>query len=826
MEVKKKKLIDNNKCIESCENHSTYKYEYNGCCYQNCTNGYFFNNITLVNECKCELEKCFTCPPVALNKNLCTKCNNDYYPKENDPLNLGDYFNCYKKPQGFYLDLNDSLYKKCFNTCKTCNISGSNLTHNCFECNQDYPFAIKFNNYNNCYLNCSFYYYFDNEQQFHCTSNFSCPEEFPILKKDKNECIKYDIKHIMDEIPQFINTNNETGEISKEEEIQYYDSVLEKIESGFTSENYDTSNLDNGEEEIITTEKMTITFTTTQNQKNNSENNMTTLNLGECEIKLRKYYNLSNNETLYIKKIDIIQEGMKIPKVEYDIYCKLSGKSLQKLNLSICENTKISLSVPIQIPESESLDKLNASSGYYNDICYSSTSDSGTDISLKDRKKEFVENNKTICQDDCKFYDYNHSIQKANCSCEVKESSTSFNDMNINKEKLYENFGESKKEVSNLGITSCNVLGSKENIESNTGFFLLIVIIAIFIIIFIIFCSRGYDSLENTIDEVINKKFKKETKNKKSNNRIKTSLISQTNQMPRKRANTGIKSRNKKNNTKKLDSSSKISVKKRPTQINVINQQNNIKNVFHNTSNKNKKSETGDSKPDTDYEFNWLQYKEAIRYDKRVFCDYYGSLLRSKQLIIFTFCSFNDYNSGIVKKFVFFLSFALHYTTNALFFDESTFHQIYEDEGKFNFEYQIPKILYSAISSTLVLRLILRFLVLTDKDILEVKKQKNRENALKKKEEKLKCMKIKFSIFFILIFILLVAFWYYLTCFNAIYKNTQVYLIENTFISFGFSLSYPFIINIFPSMMRMISLHSDNKDQDFLYKLSKIIQII
>ena len=115
---------------------------------------------------------------------------------------------------------------------------------------------------------------------------------------------------------------------------------------------------------------------------------------------------------------------------------------------------------------------------------------------------------------------------------------------------------------------------------------------------------------------------------------------------------------------------------------------------------------------------------------------------------------------------------------------------------------------------------------MTDKDILEVKKQKNRENALKRKEEKLKCMKIKFSIFFILIFILLVAFWYYLTCFNAIYKNTQVYLIENTFISFGFSLSYPFIINIFPSMMRMISLHSDNKDQDFLYKLSKIIQII
>ena len=57
--------------------------------------------------------------------------------------------------------------------------------------------------------------------------------------------------------------------------------------------------------------------------------------IGECEILLRKYYNLTNNETLYMKKLDIIQEGLKIPKVEYDVYCKLNGTNLIKLNLSI-----------------------------------------------------------------------------------------------------------------------------------------------------------------------------------------------------------------------------------------------------------------------------------------------------------------------------------------------------------------------------------------------------------------------------------------------------------------------------------------------------------
>ena len=238
------------------------------------------------------------------------------------------------------------------------------------------------------------------------------------------------------------------------------------------------------------------------------------------------------------------------------------------------------------------------------------------------------------------------------------------------------------------------------------------------------------------------------------------------------------------------------------------------------------KPETCNLNPDTDYELNWLIYEQAIKYDKRSNCEYYGSLIKGKQLFIFTFCSFNDYNSGVIKKFMFFLSFALNYNTNALFFDESTMHQIYEDEGKFNFTYQISKIIFSAIISTLILRLILQFLVLTDKDILEVKYQQTKDKALNMKIIKLKCMKIKFTIFFVLNFILLGLFWHYLTCFNAVYKNTQTYLIENTFISFGFSLIYPFIINIFPTLIRMSSIRSSNKDQMHLYKMSQIIQVM
>ena len=53
--------------------------------------------------------KCLLCPNVSLNKNLCTKCNTNYCPKEYDPSNIGEYINCYKDLEGYYLDNN--LYK-------------------------------------------------------------------------------------------------------------------------------------------------------------------------------------------------------------------------------------------------------------------------------------------------------------------------------------------------------------------------------------------------------------------------------------------------------------------------------------------------------------------------------------------------------------------------------------------------------------------------------------------------------------------------------------------------------------------------------------------
>ena len=223
---------------------------------------------------------------------------------------------------------------------------------------------------------------------------------------------------------------------------------------------------------------------------------------------------------------------------------------------------------------------------------------------------------------------------------------------------------------------------------------------------------------------------------------------------------------------------------------------------------------------------NWLSYEETLKYDKRSSCEYYTSLLRVKQLFIFTFCSFNDYNSGIIKKFIFFLSFAIHYTISALFFDDNNMNQIYEDKGKYNISYQMPRIILSVLASNVFLRVMLESLILTDRSVLYVKQQSTRQLAEIAKEKILKRVNIKFAIFFILNFILLILFWFYLVSFNGTYENTQIYLIENTFIGFAFSLAYPFFWNIIPAALRMLALGTIKPENGCLYMASKICQII
>ena len=161
-----------------------------------------------------------------------------------------------------------------------------------------------------------------------------------------------------------------------------------------------------------------------------------------------------------------------------------------------------------------------------------------------------------------------------------------------------------------------------------------------------------------------------------------------------------------------------------------------------------------------------------------------------------------------------------------MFFNDDKIHKIYEDHGTFDILYQLPQIIYSYLISY-IFDFLLNLLALSEDDIIEFKKIEKIVNINKKVKELKNRLNIKFYLYFIISMLFLLCFWYYLSIFCAVYRNTQYHLIKDTVISFGLSLVTPLGLYLLPGIFRIPSL-TDKKiknDYLYLYKFSQILQM-
>ena len=225
-----------------------------------------------------------------------------------------------------------------------------------------------------------------------------------------------------------------------------------------------------------------------------------------------------------------------------------------------------------------------------------------------------------------------------------------------------------------------------------------------------------------------------------------------------------------------------------------------------------------------DFEIFSLNYEEAILLDNKNYLQYYICLLKYNHPIMLSFAPNVDYNSRIIKIFLFFFLFDLCLNINVLFFNDDTINRIYEDNGKYNFSYQIPQILYSALISKFIDSLI-KYLALSRDDIVDLKREKMKKDFDKGFVPKLiRKLKIKFISFFIITFIVIVFFLYYITCFCGVYSNTQKHFIIDSVISFFITLTLPFVTYLIPGLFRFLTLREENFSRALLYKLSSFLR--
>ncbi len=141
--------INHKECIDSC-NNIRFNFEYYSINYEE----YPENTIISPNNDKI-YENNF-CIYFYINKDLCPQ------------------------KEGYYLDLNDGIYKKCYKTCKYCTGPGNETNNNCNECADGFMFLNELGYKNNCQQLCQYYFYIDELINYNCPESMACPEKIEI----------------------------------------------------------------------------------------------------------------------------------------------------------------------------------------------------------------------------------------------------------------------------------------------------------------------------------------------------------------------------------------------------------------------------------------------------------------------------------------------------------------------------------------------------------------------------------------------------------------------------------------------------------------------
>ena len=617
---------------------------------------------------------------------------------------------------------------------------------------------------------------------------------------------------------QFLNKSCITDVLTEENQINNINNIKRAIEDHSIDFLLDNITY-NGNDIVIEEKNMKYHILSSWNQNNNE--NISSIDLGNCENILKEKYNITPDIPLVIFKLDMDIEGYQAPIVEYEIYNPITK---EQLILKHCKNEQIKVSIPVSIDENE-IYKYNPNSEFYNDICSTYTTSYKTDITLKDRNKEFLNKNMTLCESDCFYSSYNKILKKVECNCAVKYRIKNVYEIQIDKEKLIARLNI--KNLINIKVLKCyKKLFTKNGFLYNIGSYIFLSIILIYIVCLVYLILKDYSLLKSEIKDYftilqnnkdINNIENKNIKNKKYSLKTGTSIDVLNNKNIKKEFLYLPPVFNKLfNNNSKLNMFAKIEV--------YNNRRNRNRNSIQVASSSLKKIIKKNKKNIilTEFELNGCSYNKALLCDKRIFCHYFFSLLKLKHLLLFAVIPSKDCNSKAIKICIFLFTFALFFADNAIFMNEETIHNIYKNHGTLDIIYQIPQIIYSNIISFIIDKII-RFLSLSQDDAIEEKIKIKREKKNKNFLKFFRKLFIKYIFFFIISFIFLFFFWFYISCFCFVYKNTQIYLIKDTLFSFGLSLIFPIFFYLLSSVFRIYSLK--NRNRNIFYILSKLLML-
>ena len=246
----------------------------------------------------------------------------------------------------FYSKVNKVSFKLCNEKCENCYYLGTSNNPKCFSCTNNTGVDASGNCLGDNTTECQKYYIEKETNRKICVSmKENCPLNYPFYNETSNEC--------MEKI-SFVNLlqlNLSIYNLYEEKEIIYNLFVNTVIETYTGNDNL-----------IISTQDSNIfQLTNSLNELNTKDgiisNNksLSIIDLGDCGAELKRTNNLTEDTTLIIFKLEKAGEVASKRNIQYEVYNPITKI---KMNLSVCDDEKIGLYIPVPLSgEKEELNK-------------------------------------------------------------------------------------------------------------------------------------------------------------------------------------------------------------------------------------------------------------------------------------------------------------------------------------------------------------------------------------------------------------------------------------------------------------------------------------
>ena len=529
----------------------------------------------------------------------------------------------------------------------------------------------------------------------------------------------------------------------------------------------------------------------------------------------------------------------------------------------------------------QGIDVFNPNDNFFNDICHKYNSE-GKDIILKDRRNDYYINT-TFCQNGCTYIGMNYDLNVANCLCDtssvqgekiIENNNKEEKSENLNFKTIAETFASNLLDF-NFDVIFCyNLIFDFQRLAKNIGFYIMFIMLILQIIFLIILLIKKFKSIKDFMFQFYNpKKNIKQTLSTLKNNF--TNITNNGKKTFKEESNINLKNNinkvrgqnkskfifinnyapiikihfnninNNINGNKNLSRMQKIynfsqknkkPIKNQKTNNNKLYKKNpqNKPNTFlknkslhyleTKTENiiKNKKANIKNDIIDVDDLLD-MEYTQAITKNRSTFLKIYWAFLLDSQIILATFFTKNYLQLFVIKLSFLVCTFNISFFLNALFYTDDYISDAYHNNGVLDFFSGLPKSIYSYVI-TLISTNLLRMLNNSKSELMRIiRKNSTNKNYIDLMESKLKTLRNKLIIYFIIVFSFELGFLYYVSAFCAVYTHSKKYWFFGCLESFAIDTSVAIVLCIILAFLRYISIRRRIK---YLYILSNVISKI